>query len=73
MDYIEKIIGREILNARGKPTVEAEIITKNGIRAFASVPSGTSTGIYEAKALYDGQPRYEGKGTEANEIGRAHV
>lgn len=64
MDYIEKIIGREILNARGKPTVEAEIITKNGIRAFASVPSGTSTGIYEAKALYDGQPRYEGKGTK---------
>lgn len=63
MDYIERVVGREILNARGKPTVEAELISKNGIRVVASVPSGTSAGKYEAYELYDGQKRYGGYGT----------
>lgn len=64
MDRIQKIVGREILNARGKPTVEAEILTESGISAVASVPSGTSKGKYEAKELYDGEKRYGGWGTK---------
>jgi len=63
MDYIVNIKGREILNARGKPTVEAELTTKNGITVIASVPSGTSRGKYEAYELYDGEERYGGHGT----------
>ncbi|MDY4610551.1 MAG: phosphopyruvate hydratase [Sphaerochaetaceae bacterium] len=62
-DRIKKITGREILNAKGSPTVEAELVTENGFVAVASVPSGTSTGTYEAYALYDGGTRYDGKGT----------
>jgi enolase len=64
MDRIQKIVGREILNARGNPTVEAEILTESGICAVASVPSGTSKGKYEAKELYDGGNRYGGRGTK---------
>ena len=44
MSKIVKIVGREILNAKGKPTVEAELLTDDGIIVFASVPSGTSRG-----------------------------
>ncbi|WP_278309137.1 phosphopyruvate hydratase [Marasmitruncus massiliensis] len=58
------VTGREILNARGKPTVEATVITENGIKAIASVPSGTSRGKYEAHELYDGGTRYRGYGTK---------
>lgn len=60
---ISKITGREILNANGKPTVEATIMTSNMLVAVASVPSGTSTGTYEAYELYDGGKRYGGYGT----------
>jgi enolase len=60
---IVAIKGREILNARGKPTVEAVVVTENGISARASVPSGTSTGKYEAFELYDGGLRFQGFGT----------
>lgn len=63
-DYIKEIKGMEILNANGKPTVEAEIVTTQGIRMVASVPSGTSTGKYEAHELYDGGSRYGGYGTK---------
>ena len=60
---IQNIIGREILDSRGNPTVEAEVILENGIIGRASVPSGASTGIYEAHELRDGDPdRYLGKG-----------
>jgi enolase len=62
-DIVQNIRGREILNARGKPTVEAELITSSGICVTASVPSGTSTGKYEAFELYDGDKRYGGYGT----------
>lgn len=60
---IQNIIGREILDSRGNPTVEVEVILENGIIGRASVPSGASTGIYEAHELRDGdQGRYLGKG-----------
>lgn len=60
---IQNIIGREILDSRGNPTVEAEIILENGARASACVPSGASTGSREALELRDKDPkRYMGKG-----------
>ena len=60
---IQNIIGREILDSRGNPTVEVEVILENGIIGRASVPSGASTGIYEAHELRDGDSnRYLGKG-----------
>ena len=60
---IQKIIGREILDSRGNPTVEAEIILESGVRAIAAVPSGASTGSREALELRDKDPkRYGGKG-----------
>ncbi|MCD7944595.1 MAG: phosphopyruvate hydratase [Clostridiales bacterium] len=64
---IVKVHGREILDSRGNPTVEAEVTLENGIMARAAVPSGASTGVHEAVELRDGdKSRYEGKGvTEA--------
>ena len=60
---IQNIIGREILDSRGNPTVEVEVILESGIIGRASVPSGASTGIYEAHELRDGNSnRYLGKG-----------
>ncbi len=60
---IQNIIGREILDSRGNPTVEVEVILDSGIIGRASVPSGASTGIYEAHELRDGDSnRYLGKG-----------
>ena len=60
---IQNIIGREILDSRGNPTVEVEVTLESGIIGRTSVPSGTSTGIYEAHELRDGdQGRYLGKG-----------
>ncbi len=59
----EAVHGREILDSRGNPTVEAEITLCSGIRARASVPSGASTGVFEALELRDGEKsRYQGKG-----------
>ena len=60
---IQNIIGREILDSRGNPTIEVEIHLESGIIGRASVPSGASTGIYEAHELRDGDPgRYLGRG-----------
>lgn len=60
---IEKIIGREILDSRGNPTVEVDVILESGIMGRASVPSGASTGENEAIELRDGdKSRYLGKG-----------
>ena len=60
---IQKIFAREILDSRGNPTVEVDVILENGILGRASVPSGASTGIYEACELRDGdKSRYLGKG-----------
>ena len=63
MKRISKIHAREILDSRGNPTVEAEVLLEDGSLGRASVPSGASTGIYEAHELRDGDPgRYLGKG-----------
>ena len=63
MAIIQNIIGREILDSRGNPTIEVEVILEDGVIGRASVPSGASTGIYEAHELRDGDPqRYLGKG-----------
>lgn len=60
---IEAIHGREILDSRGNPTVEAEVRLSCGVSARASVPSGASTGAFEALELRDGEKdRYHGKG-----------
>ncbi|MEE0868271.1 MAG: phosphopyruvate hydratase, partial [Ruminococcus sp.] len=60
---IEKVIGREIIDSRGNPTVEAEVGLSDGTYAKASVPSGASTGAFEALELRDGdKSRYMGKG-----------
>ena len=60
---IEKLIGREILDSRGNPTIEVDVLLSDGAMGRASVPSGASTGIYEACELRDGdRSRYLGKG-----------
>lgn len=65
MSYIAKIIGRQILDSRGNPTVEVDIYTTNGRTARAAVPSGASTGIHEAVELRDNDKgRYLGKGVQ---------
>lgn len=61
---IRKLIAREILDSRGNPTVEADVICESGIMGRASVPSGASTGEYEAVELRDGGGRYDGKGVQ---------
>lgn len=62
---ISKITAREILDSRGNPTVEAEVTTNAGIVGWAAVPSGASTGAYEALELRDGdKSRYKGKGVQ---------
>jgi enolase len=63
MTAIVDIIGREILDSRGNPTVEVDVILANGSRGRAAVPSGASTGTHEAVELRDGdKKRYLGKG-----------
>ena len=61
---IKKIVGREILDSRGNPTVEVDVVLENGVMGRAAVPSGASTGENEALELRDGDKnRYLGKGT----------
>ena len=63
MGRIINIHARQILDSRGNPTVEAEVVTENGIMGRAAVPSGASTGKYEAVELRDGDKEtYLGKG-----------
>jgi len=65
MIAIVDVIGREILDSRGNPTVEVEVVLEDGTMGRAAVPSGASTGIYEACELRDGdKSRYMGKGVE---------
>ena len=60
---IEQVRGREILDSRGHPTVEVDVLLTDGAKGRAAVPSGASTGVYEACELRDGDPaRYMGKG-----------
>ncbi|MGD9956966.1 MAG: phosphopyruvate hydratase, partial [Candidatus Nanopelagicales bacterium] len=64
MASIDAVIAREILDSRGNPTVEVEIGLDDGTVARAAVPSGASTGAFEAVELRDGGDRYNGKGVE---------
>ena len=62
MTTIIEITAREVLDSRGNPTVEAEVVLEGGQIGHAMVPSGASTGVHEAVELRDGGPRYGGKG-----------
>ena len=62
MSLIESIHARQILDSRGNPTVEVDVITENGVLGRAAVPSGASTGAHEAVELRDGGDAYLGKG-----------
>ena len=62
MSTIEQLVGREVLDSRGNPTVEVEVVLDSGSRGRAIVPSGASTGQFEAVELRDGGDRYMGKG-----------
>lgn len=65
MPYITDVYAREVLDSRGNPTVEVEVYTESGAFGTALVPSGASTGEYEAVELRDGdKERYLGKGVE---------
>jgi enolase len=65
MSSIEHIVGREVLDSRGNPTVEVEVYLASGAEGRAIVPSGASTGRFEAVELRDGGDRYGGKGVES--------
>ena len=62
MSFIVDLYAREVLDSRGNPTVEVEVITEDGGFGRAMVPSGASTGAFEAVELRDGEDRYLGKG-----------
>ena len=63
MGRVEHVVGREILDSRGFPTIEATVVLSGGARGTAAVPSGASTGEREALELRDKDPkRYRGKG-----------
>ena len=64
MTAIVDIVAREILDSRGNPTVEVDVVLEDGSMGRAAVPSGASTGAHEAVELRDGGPRYLGKGVE---------
>ncbi len=64
MTAIATILGREILDSRGNPTVEVDVVLKDGHHGRAAVPSGASTGAHEAHELRDGGTRYGGKGVK---------
>jgi enolase len=68
MSEISSVVGREILDSRGNPTVEVEVTLQSGASGRAAVPSGASTGEHEAVELRDGGDRYGGKGV-ANAVG----
>ena len=72
MSAIEHVVGREVLDSRGNPTVEVEVVLDSGARGRAIAPSGASTGAYEAVELRDGGDRYGGKGvqTAVSHVGR---
>src|SRR5487761_1598497 len=64
MTAITKIHAREILDSRGNPTVEVDVVLASGFMGRAAVPSGASTGAHEAIERRDGGPRYGGKGVK---------
>src|SRR5689334_6909182 len=62
MATIESILGRQVLDSRGNPTVEVEVALDSGAHGLAIVPSGASTGEFEAVELRDGEDQWSGKG-----------
>ena len=64
MTEIIQLVGREILDSRGNPTVEVDVRLEDGSFGRAAVPSGASTGAHEAVELRDGGTRYLGKGVK---------
>jgi enolase len=72
MSAIEQVVGRQILDSRGNPTVEAEVLLESGATGRAAVPSGASTGTFEAVELRDGAEYYLGKGVE-RAVGHVNV
>jgi enolase len=62
MSQIERVHARQILDSRGNPTVEVEVVLRSGAHGHAAVPSGASTGEFEAHELRDGGDRWQGKG-----------
>ena len=64
MTAIATVVGREILDSRGNPTVEVDVVLESGAFGRAAVPSGASTGAHEAHELRDGGKRYGGKGVK---------
>jgi len=68
MSEILHVVGREILDSRGNPTVEVDVLLASGARGRAAVPSGASTGEHEAVELRDGGNRFGGRGV-ANAVG----
>jgi enolase len=64
MASIQRVRAREILDSRGNPTVEVDVVTAEGVLGRAAVPSGASTGAYEAVELRDGGERFMGKGVQ---------
>jgi enolase len=71
MTQIERIHARQILDSRGNPTVEAEVVLQSGSRGLAAVPSGASTGEFEAVELRDGGEEWGGKGV-SNAVGHVN-
>ena len=71
MSTIVEVIGREVLDTRGNPTVEVDVELLSGARGRAIVPSGASTGVHEAVELRDGGERYGGKGV-LNAVGHVN-
>src|SRR4051794_23202114 len=70
MSTIDHVVGRQILDSRGNPTVEVEVVLDSGAMGRAAVPSGASTGQFEAVELRDGGDSWNGKGVS---IAVAHV
>jgi len=64
MSRIDRVHARQILDSRGNPTVEVEIALSSGAHGRAAVPSGASTGEFEATELRDGGERWNGKGVQ---------
>lgn len=65
MPFITDVLAREVLDSRGNPTIEVEVYTESGAFGRGMVPSGASTGEYEAVELRDGdKSRYSGKGVQ---------
>src|SRR4029077_2813358 len=62
MSAIEHVVGREVLDSRGNPTVEVEVVLESGAQGRAIVPSGASTGKFEAVEVRGGGTRFGGRG-----------